>query len=109
MAAVATNASVLITAIDGSTTAIKNTEIPAVITNKVTINSGKSDITSMLNGNTTVTDAAAVEEYATLFNTTALTMITTVATATTNADISAAIDANSVPAISTAKIPPQLK
>jgi len=107
MAAVATNTSPLTIAIADSTTSItdstidiNNTEVP-VITDTVTINFDKSETISTVNENTTVADAAAVKESATLYNTTALTMITNVASTTTNAAVSATIDADSLTAVTT--------
>ncbi|KAL5238832.1 hypothetical protein ACI65C_006242 [Semiaphis heraclei] len=83
-----------------STTAIKNIEIPA-ITDTITINSDNLKITSMVNDNTTDSDATAIEEFATISNTTASTMITTVSSTTINAAVSDTIDTNSVTAITT--------
>lgn len=81
MAAISTNTPVLSTAVANSTTAIKNTEVP-VIVDTVTNNYDKSEITSTVNENITVTDTATLEESATLYNTTALIMITNVTSVT---------------------------
>lgn len=54
----------------------------------------------MINENNTFADASALEESATLYNTSSLTMITTVASTTTDTAVSAAIDADPVILIS---------
>lgn len=94
MAAVSTSTPVLSTAVANFTTAIKNTKVP-VIVDTVTNNYDKSEITSTVNENITVTYTAALEDSATLYNTTALIMITNVTSVTINAAVSAAIEADS--------------